>query len=381
MTILLFDLDGVLVKPRGYHRALQTTVSRFARLLGFQNDVELSDDDIAAFEAAGVTCEWDSAAMSIALLLREQMRHFPRAGMPDFPEQCLIQRHNSPAPDFQAFVRALQEECRDSRTPLLAAEAVIRRTSQEFSAEQIDRMLQVLRDARDVQKSLVHRVFQELVIGAELFGEIYGFSCGSCSRGFLLEFDQPCLSTETRRGLQDWLQAGAHRAAILTSRPSMLPGGGKPVADEAALGAQVAGVADLPIAGWGGMVALGAMVQQDPEKLVKPGAAHALLALQLGLGASLEQALARTAAFLHAGETGESWSLLNGAMAVVFEDAAGGVHSLHAAKDLLRRAGISLQTQAFGIAEHSMKQEALRAAGARTCATIDEALGVVLGYG
>ena len=68
MKILLFDMDGVLLESHGYHLALQETVRYMAKVLGLE-DLSLSDDDIATFEAGGITNEWDEAAISTALLL------------------------------------------------------------------------------------------------------------------------------------------------------------------------------------------------------------------------------------------------------------------------------------------------------------------------
>ena len=50
--ILLFDMDGVLLEPGGYHKALTETVRLIGESLGYKN-VELTPADIAAFEAAG----------------------------------------------------------------------------------------------------------------------------------------------------------------------------------------------------------------------------------------------------------------------------------------------------------------------------------------
>ena len=46
MKILLFDMDGVLLEPNGYHLALKETVRLVSRSMGFE-DFLLSDQDIA----------------------------------------------------------------------------------------------------------------------------------------------------------------------------------------------------------------------------------------------------------------------------------------------------------------------------------------------
>jgi FMN phosphatase YigB (HAD superfamily) len=68
MKILLFDMDGVLLDPLGYHKALIETVRLVSRSMGF-DDFILSDKDIAQFEALGISSEWDSSALCAALLV------------------------------------------------------------------------------------------------------------------------------------------------------------------------------------------------------------------------------------------------------------------------------------------------------------------------
>ena len=67
--IALFDMDGVLLESLGYHIALQETVRQAALELGL-NDPPLSMEAIASFEAGGITCEWDEAAICHAVMLK-----------------------------------------------------------------------------------------------------------------------------------------------------------------------------------------------------------------------------------------------------------------------------------------------------------------------
>lgn len=67
-TLLLLDVDGVLVHPLGYRDALRATVDHFAGRMG-QTVVDITDDEIAVFEACGITNEWDSGAICVSALL------------------------------------------------------------------------------------------------------------------------------------------------------------------------------------------------------------------------------------------------------------------------------------------------------------------------
>jgi len=88
MDILIFDMDGVLVKPEGYHRALQETV-RLAGISTQYGEVQLTDNQIAQFEALGISSEWHSSALCMAVMVVEKQsgmlrdNEHPRSGKLD----------------------------------------------------------------------------------------------------------------------------------------------------------------------------------------------------------------------------------------------------------------------------------------------------------
>src|SRR6185503_13358919 len=73
MQLHLFDMDAVLVHPGGYHAALVATVNHFSRAMG-HGDYGPTPEEIEAFEAAGITSEWDSAPIAIAEIARTGRR-------------------------------------------------------------------------------------------------------------------------------------------------------------------------------------------------------------------------------------------------------------------------------------------------------------------
>ena len=81
MKFLLFDMDDVLLMPGAYHRALQQTVRLVAAALGY-GELNLSQGDIQAFEAAGVYSEWDTSAICAALMLENAWTFDPAIQLP-----------------------------------------------------------------------------------------------------------------------------------------------------------------------------------------------------------------------------------------------------------------------------------------------------------
>src|SRR5438445_8189960 len=75
-TTFLFDVDGVLVHPRGYKEALRATLDLIAERMG-QPPIHLTDDEISVFEAVHLTNEWDSSAMAASALLVDVLNARP----------------------------------------------------------------------------------------------------------------------------------------------------------------------------------------------------------------------------------------------------------------------------------------------------------------
>ena len=116
-TYLLMDLDGVLLEPLGYHNALQETVRLVGNSLGF-NAAHLSQEDILAFEAVGISSEWDSAAICLGLMLTENWEHDPTVGVPGNISPATPKRMKLPTPDWKTFLEELSSLTQGSESPV-----------------------------------------------------------------------------------------------------------------------------------------------------------------------------------------------------------------------------------------------------------------------
>jgi hypothetical protein len=234
----------------------------------------------------------------------------------------------------------------------------------------------LLRNARTPEGSLTHRTFQEFVLGSDEFARAYGLPAVLHSESYLLKYDRSNLSPAESARLRDWLSAPDRAAVVMTSRPSRPPAGifSTP---EAELGAALTNLDGLPIAGWGGMCWLGLQRRVDPQTFLKPSPVHALAALRLALGDSLEAALSEAADLAEGGRAAPAWVRLDGAQASVFEDAPGGIISLRAAHSLLDSAGIHLETKYLGIAQNPVKVQALKDTGAQLFSSLPAALATI----
>ena len=361
MKILLIDMDGVLLEPRGYHAALRETVSLVGSALGYER-VNLIPEEIADFEAAGVSSEWDSAAICVALLLENLWDTYPDLTLPATLFLTFHPTHDIPPPDFRRFFHLLAQAHLQALLPLVRAEQLIMNNAVLRTGLQKQAIQDILRNARQIGNSLTHRIFQELVLGSKVFTKTYAqLSCLNV-QGYLLKHDRPTLSNRARVNFLEWLQAANHRAVILTNRPSRSPAGyGTP---EAEIGARGAGLEMLPIVGLGDLSWLNDQLSSDCQSFLKPSPVHVLAALLRAIGIPREHALKIAAALALEGQADPVWQRLHKTQVYVFEDAVAGLKSARAAKDLLDGIDIPITLNLLGVTESEAKRQSLEAAGA-----------------
>jgi hypothetical protein len=374
MKILLFDMDGVLLESLGYHIALKETVCIMAKSLGF-GDLTLSADDIAAFEAGGINNEWDEAAICTALLLEEAWKLDPKRTLPEnlrAPKGPTLNPQS--APDFNALAQRLSSGDLIEFPPLERAIQHFTETD-HFSPLQYQIMCELINGARDPHRSLTHRVFQELVLGSAEFTHIYSLPAMLACESYLLKHDISNLSPAESDRLRDWLSTPGHSASVITSRPS-LPLAGVFSTPEAELGAELVGLKDIPIVGWGGVTWLALQRETDQQTYVKPSPVHALTALRVAIGDNQQAALMEAATLVETGEVGPAWRRLNGAQVFIYEDTEDGIKSLQAACKALEKIKVSIRPGFFGIARNPVKRKALMASGAQVYPSFSQALNL-----
>lgn len=370
MKILLFDMDGVLLHPRGYHLALVETVRLIGRALGFRHP-RLTQEMIDTFEANGITSEWESAAICTALMLKAAWGPFPDLRLPEEPPLPNTPRHDMPMPDPRDFLAALDR----SRGEGLSIESVqqLMLSGWEGSAPQKRIIRSMLEGAHRMRGSLTHRIFQELALGERAFRQAYGREPFFHCEGMLFSEDRPSLMDAQRDRLRAWIGAPGHRAAVFTNRPSEAPRGFFDT-PEAEIGLHVVGLEELPVIGHGGLSWLGDRLGLSYGSLLKPSPVHILAALQRALGAPLETALLRAAELAMESKGETAWRPLEGAEVSVFEDAAKGIRSAQDAAARLVELGVRVSLQAYGVTTSPPKARALEGVGGHVFPTLQAAL-------
>lgn len=372
MKIILLDMDGVLLEPRAYHRALQETVRLVGRALGYKK-AHVTDQNISAFESAGVSSEWDSAAICAALLMTKAWNYDKHQQYPLSLSASPIRFTGPVSPDFHNFATQMGQTGLTELRPLERAERLLVDGTNQHDLNQQSVLRGILRNARTADDSLTHRTFQELVLGSQNYAEIYDFPPVLATTSYLLEYDRPYLHDRTHILLKDWLKVPTHEAVIFTSRPSTpLPGTFS--TPEAELGAELVKLDNLPILGLGGLAWLSEKFGVNLQEFLKPSPVHVLAALQLALSENLKNALLNAANLVEYGQVDSSWKRLNGVQVWVYEDTSGGIKSALAAQSILGEYGIDLSVSLFGIADDPAKVRTLQETGAETAPEINTAL-------
>jgi hypothetical protein len=236
---------------------------------------------------------------------------------------------------------------------------------------------QILGRARQIDGSLTHRAFQELVLGSRAFTTTYGLEPHLDTESYLHCFDRPILEGSVRDQLSGWLATPDHYGVIFTARPSA-PLGDFTVPPEAEIGARLVGLDFLPVVGLGDLAWLGARIAKDDPALRKPSPVHALVALLRYQATKRKDALIKTANLVFEQVSDPVWRELDGAQVTVFEDTTAGLQSALVACELLGEIGISIRLQLIGVTPSEEKREALETLSARVFLDINQALGSII---
>jgi hypothetical protein len=352
-SFILFDMDGVLLKPLGYHQSLQSMVIRIGHALGAPN-TNLTLAQIAKFESLGVSNEWDSLAISTALILINLWQMNPDLRLSALTE---IQPLDSKTPPgFDAFLERFNY---DDRLPCESALLQLLSNNQWLNPAQKSQLEDILLNSRDIYNSPIMRAYQETVLGSNTFQENYGLEPQLGIESFLSKYDKPMMTPTTKAAFTRWLSESNHYAGIMTNRPSACPPGYLS-SPEAELGAVRAGVGDLPMIGSGLLAWYAKQFTDLPEyKLLKPNPVHALGLMLRILGQPPKAALDAAVQLWQGEGQKDVWQSLNNSKIIIFEDSVNGLACGQAAQNLFQQNGVCVDLTKIGISNDPNKIKAL----------------------
>lgn len=359
MDILIFDMDGVLIKPWGYHHALQVTVRQAGISTKF-GEVLITDEQIAQFEALGISSEWHSSALCMAVMVLEKQREVARGAEHSQSVNLNLEYL------FEAIAsRPMQDPALQRGLAAIGRLAAKSDVSGDLARE-------LVAESESIQYSPTLNWFQELILGSENYRSTYQKKPQFRTESYLKLYDERLLNESQTDKVLRWADRSGHGAVIMTNRPSSGPSGFEGMPD-AEMGSNLVGLGALPLVGLGEISWLAAHTGRQVGGFSKPTWKHALAAILVASGWPVEKSLK------FVGEQPSEWKIsalqhLHNSKVTVFEDTPGGMVAVQEASDLLNGIGLRVEVQKIGIAEEAAKQSALSAQGATVYPDINKAL-------
>lgn len=384
-TIFLFDLDGVLLRSRGYRVAISETCQIFTHAWGM-GMLCPEESSVVLLESLGITSEWDIVPLFLAEVLERWLEAHPEAALPAAWSAVAEQIKASPvlagppAPD--AAFRRVGEHLHLAAVPSEAVLAVPQDHSPfpRLSGQPFISLL--FGHTRSLEHSPITRLFQNLVLGGEIFQSIYQRPAELESVSYLSKYDEVLLSAEMRGRLL----AGSQQMAILTARPSLAPPGTQVAgcSPEAELALKMIGLDHVPLMAYGKMIYAAQQWGTEADALLKPFPFQALAACLCAMGVPELEALTLAGKLALVKKTNrEEAKLLSGLFQTplhlhIFEDTPIGILAVQSAAELLCEMGVTVTVKAWGIATQPVKRAALAGLGAALFPHVDQALSAAL---
>ncbi|NTU75395.1 MAG: hypothetical protein HGA86_04670, partial [Anaerolineaceae bacterium] len=284
--IVIFDLDGVLIKPAGYRKATRDTVVHFLEVYQI-NANPPCESDLSLFESVGITCEWDMIPLSLLAAMNESAR---QNGGQNSTAPHEISPNQMIQVDYQAYIRAFGSLMQPGVPP---SEAVSRYCiaadgQNLFPHLQNDRIEKLLDNTRDFITCPTTQYLENFVLGSQIFEQIFGRPAMVACPSYLETEDTVQLTQEVSHALMSARRSQDLSIAMMTARYSAGPAD---LADrtglripEAEIAARMLGWEDVPLIGFGHLLALGERSGRSAEDLLKPQPVHALAAILAASG-------------------------------------------------------------------------------------------------
>ena len=352
-SVLLLDIDGVLVKPGGYRAALHATLNYFVNLMGLPH-FDFPEEKLAGFERRGITSEWDMVPLLLAVLWEDILAHQPVSGLPSDVSSAAIQIGRCLNGYFPSDLHIPEFELVLGQYP---ADTALSAGFFPSIPEQLRTNL--LHRSRDVRFSQTMRLFQHYTLGSDAFRQTYDLTPEIETESLLHKFDRSNINDAIREKLR---QPDIYLTAF-TARPSAPPREveAPPLgyAPEAEIALDLVGLPDIPLISFGKLQYLGEQRGYDPETLLKPSPVQALAGIAAALTGDEWASLQAACDWYETGRlTGVLAELPSALEVAIIEDTLGGVRSVLAAGEILQKAGLEVDILACGLTSGSIEKSA-----------------------
>jgi hypothetical protein len=373
MNILLFDVDGVLIEDGGYYAALIKTLDYFNRLLG-ADPIVFGPPDRDQFQSRGYVNEWDLCPLCAGILLLETLARQPDRLLTPAPfEDFMRQLRGGPVPQLAEVARPYLEQIDLAQgKPVERGRDVLLNALAQLPLRDDTRRntKTLLRDmfsqTHAVDRAPVTQIFQEFVIGSQLYAESYHLPPRFAEPSVLITEDRSLITPAAKQKLAEWARADRVQVCVYTARPSLPPADDPDqithvgYSPEAELGMQLLDLR-YPLIATGRVQWLAAKMNVPFESVTKPAPIQALAAIGAAITHEEANSLLAAHALMSRGELiGPLTKLKDRVVNVwIVEDGILGMQATHGAIDLLQQNGLDIHAHAIGIAAGGPKAGAL----------------------
>lgn len=386
LPVFLIDLDSVLIEPRGYRMAIQSTLAYFTAKMGLGN-LYPGEDVIASLEAINMTCEWDITPILFTAIFEGLASEAPGLQLPDdllaACDTVRLANLKQPVLELQNVIKLLSANFKPGMEyASLALELSQSGPSAPLFPHLSGRPLlnALLANTRLMDGALTTRVFQHFTLGSERFEHLTGFKHLFESESYLLKEDRVLLVEDSREALLTAWQRNLLGAVIYTARPSMPVKGSVNsynYSPEAEVALETLKLSQIPLIGAGKMGWLASQLGLRIDQLTKPSPVQALAAITTAVTRQTESSLWAAAKLNFEGHK-DAYRGFPSLSIHVFEDAGGNINAVRQAAQMLESIGVNNQVTAWGIGENPVKQQALLTAGATLVPGINQAIQLAL---
>ncbi len=391
MNILLFDVDGVLIEDGGYYAALIKTLDYFNRLMG-ASPIVFSPADREQFQSRGYVNEWDLCPLCASILLIETLARQPDRSLTSAPfEDFLRQCRGSPVPQLATVAQPYLEQIDQARgKPAERARDVLLNALAQLALREDTRaaseamLREMFAQTHDIDRAPVTQIFQEFVIGSQLYAESYQLPPRFNVPSVLITEDRSLISPGARQKLASWTLADRAQICVYTARPSLPPADDPDhishvgYSPEAELGMQLLDM-HYPLIATGRVQWLAAKVDVPFESVTKPAPIQALAAIGAAVTGEEANSLLAAHSLVSRGELigplaalkpvgwanaassddGHHGSPDKSVHVWIVEDGILGMQATHGAIEHLQRSHIDIHAHAIGVAAAGPKAGAL----------------------
>lgn len=368
-TVVLLDVDGVLIHARGYRGSVKATMQYVFEQMNQPHLIPPEEQDMQAFEAESIIFEWDSLALSTADYLM-QVPHLLRDTLQETLQNIAAAKVTLQQVDYPALARRVPKPPSPDIKPSRAALGTL--------FPELPVMKEILGNAHSSNATLT-RIFQHYVLGHEQFARTYQQKPQFETESLLETLDIPLLTEESRTRLE---QTDGVQHVIYTARPGLPPtfiSNWLGYSPEAEIAQKLLQLYQIPVIGYGRVQWLAQQMNTHPASYVKPSPVQALVAIYSAVLYGSENweekalRLAATDGHLPPEITAHPLHV------IVCEDSTGGIRGVRQAVEHLQKSH-DVTFTAVGVADGELKRAALKTVADYVADNVNEGLAWALAW-